>query len=160
MLIETGRARPKSSSLTPCGVMNTLDGFRSRWMMPRWCSASSAERIPSVVDTASGAGIAPSVQPITERSAFEELHGEEGLAGVLADLEQLTDVRVIDGRGRARFPEESLAHRRVRRWQDGLDRNGALELIVHALENDTHATASDLTDDPITADAVGNRGGI
>ena len=37
---ELGRARPKSSSFTPCGVRNTLDGLRSRWTMPRACSAA------------------------------------------------------------------------------------------------------------------------
>ena len=41
-----GRARPKSSSFTPCGVRNTLDGLRSRWTMPRACSADNAASIP------------------------------------------------------------------------------------------------------------------
>ena len=40
-----GRARPKSSSLTPCGVRNRFDGFRSRWISPRACRASRASRI-------------------------------------------------------------------------------------------------------------------
>ena len=36
-------ARPKSNTLTlPCGVTLTLAGFRSRWMIPCSCAASSA----------------------------------------------------------------------------------------------------------------------
>ena len=47
--LETGCtifARPKSSSFTvPSGRRLTLDGLRSRWMMPRSCAASSAPAI-------------------------------------------------------------------------------------------------------------------
>ena len=35
VVCTSGRARPKSSSLTPWAVKNTFDGLRSRWTMPR-----------------------------------------------------------------------------------------------------------------------------
>ena len=49
----SGRARPKSSSLTPFGVRKTFDGLRSRWTMPRVCSADSAARMPRPIGTES-----------------------------------------------------------------------------------------------------------
>src|SRR5665213_2425303 len=39
------RASPKSSSLMPWCVTRIFDGFRSRWMMPRWWAWSSASQI-------------------------------------------------------------------------------------------------------------------
>ena len=48
-----GRARPKSSSFTPCRVRNTLDGLRSRWMTPRACRAWSAASTARPIGTAS-----------------------------------------------------------------------------------------------------------
>ena len=38
-------ASPKSSSFAPARVSMTLPGFRSRWMMPARCAASSAAAI-------------------------------------------------------------------------------------------------------------------
>ena len=43
---RSGRASPKSSSLTPWAVTNTFDGLRSRWMIPRAWSADSADSMP------------------------------------------------------------------------------------------------------------------
>ncbi len=50
---SSGRARPKSRSFTPWAVRKTLDGFRSRWTMPRACSAESAASMPSPIGSAS-----------------------------------------------------------------------------------------------------------
>ncbi len=56
---SVGRASPKSSSFTPCGVRNTLDGLRSRWTMPRACRAWRAARIPRPIGSTSDTLIAP-----------------------------------------------------------------------------------------------------
>ena len=55
----TGRARPKSSSVTPAGVRNTFEGLRSRCTSPRACRACSAASTPSIRGTASATGRAP-----------------------------------------------------------------------------------------------------
>ena len=108
-----GRARPKSSSFTPCGVRNTFDGLRSRWTMPRACSAASAARMPRPIGQRLGDAQRPALQPLGQRLALEQLHGDEQLAVVLADLVELADVRVVDARRGPRLAPEALARRLV-----------------------------------------------
>jgi len=53
-------ARPKSRTFTvPSGLTLIFAGFRSRWMMPCACAASSASAICSAIGSASSTGIAP-----------------------------------------------------------------------------------------------------
>src|SRR5262245_25728331 len=53
-------ARPKSSTFTvPSGRTWMLAGFRSRWMIPRSCAASSASAICFAIGNASTKGTAP-----------------------------------------------------------------------------------------------------
>src|SRR6185436_3159191 len=88
------------------------------------------------------------------RLALEQLHGDEQLAAVLADLVKLADVRMVHaGRGAGLAPE-SLARGVVAR--DGrhrLEGDGALELLVARGVDDAHAALSQLADDPVVADA-------
>ena len=54
-------ANPKSSTFTvPSGRILMLAGFRSRWMMPGSCAASSASVICRAMGSASSIGIGPS----------------------------------------------------------------------------------------------------
>ena len=151
---SSGRASPKSSSFTPCGVRKTLDGFRSRWTIPRACSAESAASMPSAIGTASaGAQRSPS-QPLGERLAFEELHRDEQPAAVLADLVDLADVRMIDARRGARLAPQPLPRRLVageRRHR--LEGDGALEPLVARRVDDAHAAFAQLAHDRVAADA-------
>ena len=53
-------ARPKSSTFTvPSGVTLMFAGFRSRWMIPCSCAASSASAICRAIGSASSSGIGP-----------------------------------------------------------------------------------------------------
>ena len=53
-------AKPKSSTFTvPSGRTLMLAGFRSRWMMPCSCAASSASAICLAIGSASSTGMAP-----------------------------------------------------------------------------------------------------
>ena len=52
-------------------------------------------------------------QPLVERFATQQLHGDEQLALVLDDLVDLTDIRVVDARRGARLAQEALACRGV-----------------------------------------------
>ena len=45
-------AIPKSSTLTPCAPSMMFDGFKSRWMMPQACAASSTAQISMAIATA------------------------------------------------------------------------------------------------------------
>jgi len=74
---------------------------------------------------------------------------------VLTDLEQLTDVRMADRRGRPGLAEEPLPNLAVLRLQNGLDRNRAPETIVARLIDDPHAAAPDLPDDAVGTDDLG-----
>ena len=53
-------ASPKSSTFTlPSGVIFTFAGFRSRWMIPFSCAASSASQICFAIPSDSSTGIGP-----------------------------------------------------------------------------------------------------
>jgi hypothetical protein len=61
-LASASFASPKSSTFTcPLGVSLMLAGFRSRWMTPRSCAASSASAIWRAIGNASSTEIGPSV---------------------------------------------------------------------------------------------------
>ena len=49
------------------------------------------------------------LEPLGQRRALEQFHGDEQHAVVFADLVDLTDVRMVDRRGRARLAPEALA---------------------------------------------------
>ena len=100
----------------------------------------------------------PAGQPIGERLAVEQFHAQKRLPVVLADVEQLADVRMTDRRRRTGLTREPLPHRRIRGSQDGLDRHRARQPIVPALVDDTHAAAPDLADDGVGADGVWHSG--
>ena len=153
---SSGRASPKSSSFTPCGVRNTLDGFRSRWTMPRACSAESAASMPRPIGTASRHAQRSPPQALRQRLALEELHGDEQLAALLADLVDLADVWMIHARGRARFTPEALARRLVAgQRRHRLQGDRALETLVARRVHDAHSALPQLAHHRIAADAIG-----
>ena len=88
---------------------------------------------------------------VLQRGAFQQLHDDEGLAFVLADLVDGADVRVIQGCGRPRLTpkpvEGALVPRRLA-WQE-LERDVAIEDGVLRAIDDAHAAASQLLDDAI-----------
>ena len=51
----------------------------------------------------------PITELLSERLPFEQLHGDEQLAAVLADFVDLADVGMVDAGGGARFAPEALA---------------------------------------------------
>ncbi len=70
-------------------------------------------------------------QHLLQRASLEQLHRDVGHAGVLADVEDGDDIRMVEAAGRARFAQEALAHlvqdlgRQLR--QQRLDRDFALD---------------------------------
>ena len=153
---RSGRARPKSSSFTPCGVRNTLDGLRSRWTTPRSCSAPSAASISSPIGSVSDTLKRSSPQTVGQRFSFEKLHGDEQLAAVFADFVDLADVRVIDACRGSRFAPEALPRRFVvgeRRHR--LQRDRALEARIARGVDHTHPALTQLSRNRVRPDARG-----
>ena len=59
MSLGSSRARPKSTSLPPCGVRKRLEGLTSRCTTPASCRAARAESRSSARSSASGAARGP-----------------------------------------------------------------------------------------------------
>ena len=97
----------------------------------------------------------PLLEPVGERLAVEQLHRQERIAFVLANLVELADVRVADGRRRPRLAHEPIAHVRIGRRQDGLERDGAVQHLVDRFVDHAHAAAAEQADDAIVPDAIG-----
>ena len=65
-------------------------GFRSRWMIPCSCAASSASAICFAIGNASSIGIAPARDPLRQILALDEFHDEGAHA---AGFFEAVDVR-------------------------------------------------------------------
>ena len=87
-------------------------GFRSRWMIPWSCAASSASAICRAMASASSSGIAPALQPRGEIFTLDQLHDERrSVVGVLQPVDG-RDLRVIRARqdlGFALKPRQPIA---------------------------------------------------
>jgi hypothetical protein len=114
-------------------------------------AASSGDALASLLHAA---------HDLAERLAVEVLHGDPVGVVVLAEIEDLRDVRVVDARGDARLVEEHvdelivLDEVRV----DALDRDPLLEAAgpVHARQvHAGHAAGADLVDDAVAAEEEG-----
>jgi hypothetical protein len=89
------------------------------------------------------------LQPLFERLAAEQLHGQERHAAVLADLIDGDDVLVLDGRGQPGLAQEAAVELGVGRQGRPHDLQGhrAAEVGVLGLEDDAHgADPQDLQD--------------
>ena len=101
-------ASPKSSTFTvPSGRTLMFAGFRSRWMIPCSCAASSASAICFAIGSASSSGIDPCAMRCGEVFTLDEFH-DEGLdaVGVLQPVDR-RDVRMIQRGEDFRFALEA-----------------------------------------------------
>src|SRR5207245_6298366 len=87
-----------------------------------------------------------------ERLAVDELHRDEQLAAGVADFVELTDARMRDRGGGARFPAQPVALVRLGAAVQHLDGDLAPELFVARGEDDTHAAASELAENAVATD--------
>ncbi len=88
--------------------------------------------------------------------AFEELHGDEALAVVLADFVDGADVGMVQRGGRARFAAETLQGLRVLGYIVGQEfqSDEAAEARVLGLVDDAHPAAAELLDDAVVRDGL------
>jgi len=97
------------------------------------------------------------VQTPRQRFAFQKLHRQEQVPVGIADVEDLTKVRVVDGRRSPRLPPESFARRRVEQiGRDALERHAAFEPLVEGFIHDTHPAAAKLADNAVLRKPIGD----
>jgi hypothetical protein len=98
---------------------------------------------------------AAACQHRVQRLAGDVFHGDVWLAAGLADLVNGADVRVVEAGGRARFPQQPVARRLVRKprgWQQ-LQGDVAVESIVMGTIDFTHSAGAEQRADLVGSDA-------
>src|SRR5439155_4833362 len=78
------------------------------------------------------------IEPARERLAIEQLHDQKWLAVFIADVEQLTYIRMIERRRRTRLTKEAVARQRIARIANGLDRHLAMQPLILGDKDHTH----------------------
>jgi hypothetical protein len=97
----------------------------------------------------------PALEALGERLPLQQLHGDEHLPAVLADLVDLADVRVVDrGRGPGLAPEPG-PRRLVARERHRLHGDRAPEHLVVREVDDPHPALAELAGDGVVRDAAG-----
>ncbi len=96
------------------------------------------------------------LEQLVEGHAFEILHDDERLAGVLVDVVDGADVRMVERRCGPCFALEPLerAGRSDVCGRQQLDRDGSQQLRVFRLEDHAHAARADLFEDPVVRDRL------
>ena len=123
-------------------------GFKSRWMIPCSCAASSASAICFAIGSASSSGIGAARDALRQIVALDEFHHEGGHAPAFFEAVDRRDVRVIQRREGLRFTLEAREPIRVVRERLGqdLDRDVAIQLRVARPEDLPHAPFADAGD--------------
>ena len=172
-----GRRRPDAASVSPapssvampksrttgCGRLSRgrvarkmFDGLRSRCVMPRrWAADDGVADRQHDLRGLHGRRAVPDAGAGAARSSpVEQLHDEEALPRVLADLAHLDDVGVADARGEPGLPQEAGPRRRDRRegWGENLDGETFAGPGSHPLVNGAHRSDTDDAFDPVIAE--------
>ena len=93
---------------------------------------------------------------VPQRHAIQELHGNERLPIVLADLVDRANVGVVQGGSGAGFPAEPFERLRVLSYvlRQKLQCDKAAKLGVLSLIDHTHAAATEFLDDAVVRDGL------
>src|SRR5215475_5709859 len=96
---------------------------------------------------------------MTQRNAVHELHGDERLAGVVADFVNGADVGVIERRSRLSFAFEAGESFGVPAKLIGheLQCDRTAKTSVFGFVNHAHATTTELLDDSIVGDGLSDQ---
>ena len=130
-------------------------GFRSRWMMPCSCAASSASAICLAIGSASSSGIAPRAMRSASVLALDQFHDERADAVRFFEAVDGGDVRMVqrgEHPGFALKPREPLRVGGEGLGQD-LDRDVAIELRVARAIDLAHAAGAERRQDLVRAEA-------
>ncbi len=129
-------------------------GFRSRWMIPCSCAASSASAICFAIGSASSSGIAPRAIRCDRSSPSTSSITSARTPPALFEAVDVRDVRMIQRGEGLRFAleaREPVGVARERLGQD-LDRDVAIELRVARPIDLAHAAFADLRGDFVDAE--------
>ena len=101
-----------------------------------------------------------SLDEMLERPPFEQLHHEELLPVVFADVIDRADVRVIQRRRRTSLALKALRRRRVPQQlrRQELDGHLPAEADIFAAVHDAHATPAKALEDPVMRDGLAKHG--
>src|SRR5437879_2513578 len=126
-----------------------LAGFKSRWMIPFSCAASSASMIWRAIARASASGMALATSRTRKGSSIDELEDKKSRAARFLEAVDGRDVRMIQRREELRFTLESGNSVRVgdEELRQDLDRDLAPELCVARAVDFAHAAGADRADD-------------
>jgi hypothetical protein len=99
------------------------------------------------------------LQAMRKRFAFEEFHDQKVDAGLRADIVEMADVRMGDGRKRARFAFEAALEFGAARQMSRKDFDGdaAIEASVARAIDFAHAARTDGSDDFVRAESASGR---
>ena len=125
---------PKSMTRTwPSAPIMTLSGLKSRWTSPRSCAAASPRPAAAKTSSTSGQLRGAGVHPVTERVAFDQLHGDEHPIAERPHVVDHHHVRVRhagDGLRLAQEPHPPLRRLALRAGAQELDGDLAIELRI------------------------------
>ena len=130
-------------------------GFRSRWMIPCSCAASSASAICFAIGSASSMRNRAARDALREVLALDQFHHQRGDAVALFEAVDRRDVRMIqrgEDLGLARETRQAIGVVRERLRQD-LDRDIAVQLGVARPEHLPHAALADRRGDFVDAES-------
>jgi hypothetical protein len=106
-----------------------------------------------------GYGQGSSEQSRAQSFALQQLHGDEQLAAIFANLVELADVGVVDARRGARFtPESPAGHFIIGERRHHLHSDSALESLVTGCVHHSHPALSQLAVDRVMPDSSGRFG--
>ena len=91
------------------------------------------------------------LEPVIQGFAFQELHGQEGSATVLADLVNGDDVGMLESGSRLGLTEETLLGTRTasHRRQHGFQGHQSFQVRVFRSEDHTHAASTQHLQHPV-----------
>ena len=97
---------------------------------------------------------------VLQRQAVQKLHGDEGLAVLLADVVNGADVGMVQGGGGLGFALEAGEGLRVAGNFFGQEFQGdeAMQARVFGFVDDAHAAAAELLDDAVVRDGLADWG--
>ena len=128
--------------------------------MPLACAASSASAI-SMAEREQGLDVQRAARDaVLQSHALEKLHGDEGVAFVLADVVNGADVGMVQRGGGLGFALETAQRLRVSGDVVGkkFQRDEAVQARVFGLVDNAHAAAAELFDDAVVRDGLADHG--
>jgi hypothetical protein len=126
------------------GVILMLSGFRSRWMMPFSCAASSAMRSAWRMPTRPGAD-RPRTDHVAKGRTGHELHDDRGSGAGVLDAVHLGDVWMVERGEQAGFERKPLTAVGILgdRRRKNLDGDVTPERVIAGAEHDAHSAGAD-----------------